>query len=66
VLYLTAGGGAYIYRFQNGDKSQVNPWERLRLDINLTRRFFLSSAFENFHGETMQFLRGFFDLGWRF
>jgi hypothetical protein len=40
VIYVTVGGGAYIYRMGNGGKSQSNPWERLRLDINLARRFF--------------------------
>jgi hypothetical protein len=66
VVYATVGGGAYIYRMGNGGNSQSNPWERLRLDLNLARRFFLSGTFENFHGDTMNFARGFFDLGWRF
>jgi hypothetical protein len=66
VVYATVGGGAYIYRMGNSGAAQFNPWERLRLDINLTRRFFLSGAFENFHGDTMQFVRGFADVGWRF
>lgn len=65
VLYATAGGGAYVYRLANGAKSQ-NPWERLRLDFNLARRFYLSTTIENFHGGAMQFRRGFADLGWRF
>ncbi|MDZ7344468.1 MAG: hypothetical protein ONA90_08125, partial [candidate division KSB1 bacterium] len=65
VAYATIGGGAYIYRTDNGGKTQYNPWERLRLDLNLTRRFFFSSTVENFHGETMNFMRGFFDVGWR-
>jgi hypothetical protein len=66
VVYATLGGGAYLYRMGSEGKTQSNPWERLRLDINLTRRFFLSSTFENFHGNTMNFVRGFVDLGWRF
>jgi hypothetical protein len=66
VLYLTLGGGAYIYRTQNANAAQVNPWERLRLDLTLTRRFFFSATGENFHGETMKFVRAFGDLGWRF
>ncbi|MCG3120717.1 MAG: hypothetical protein ALAOOOJD_03545 [bacterium] len=65
-VYATVGGGAYWYRMGNGGPSQNNPWERVRLDINLTRRFFLSGTFENFHGDTMNFGRGFADLGWRF
>jgi hypothetical protein len=66
VIYATLGGGAYIYRMGNGGQSQSNPWERLRLDANLTRRFFLSSTLENFHGNTMKLVRGFIDFGWRF
>jgi hypothetical protein len=66
VIYATLGGGAYIYRMGNGGPAQSNPWERLRLDANLTRRFFLSSTVENFHGDTMKFIRGFVDLGLRF
>jgi hypothetical protein len=66
LVYATVGGGAYLYRQGNGGPSQKNPWERVRLDINLTRRFFLSGTFENFHGDTMNFGRGFADLGWRF
>lgn len=66
VIYATLGGGAYIYRMGNGAPAQSNPWERMRLDVNLTRRFFLSSTVENFHGDTMKFVRGFIDLGWRF
>jgi hypothetical protein len=66
VVNATLGGGAYIYRTGSGGTKQSNPWERLRLDVNLTRRFFLSGTFENFHGDTMNFLRGFADLGWRF
>jgi hypothetical protein len=66
VIYATLGGGAYIYRMGNGAPAQSNPWERLRLDANLTRRFFMSSTVENFHGDTMKFVRGFVDLGWRF
>jgi len=66
MLYATIGGGAYLYRMGNGGQSQSNPWERLRLDVNLTRSFFLSSTVENFHGDTMKFVRGFVDLGWRF
>lgn len=66
VLYLTLGGGAYIYRMENARGAQVNPWERLRLDLNLTRRFFFSATCENFHGDTMNFVRAFGDLGWRF
>lgn len=65
-VYATVGGGAYWYRMGNGAPSQYNPWERLRLDLNLSRRFFLSGTFENFHGDTMNFGRGFVDLGWRF
>jgi hypothetical protein len=66
VIYATLGGGAYIYRMGNSAPAQSNPWERLRLDANLTRRFFLSSTVENFHGDTMKFARGFVDFGWRF
>jgi hypothetical protein len=66
VIYATVGGGAYLYRMGNGGQSQFNPWERLRLDANLTRKFFLSGTLENFHGDTMKFGRGFVDLGWRF
>jgi hypothetical protein len=66
IIYATVGGGAYLYRMENTGPSQHNPWERLRLDINLARRFFLSGTFENFHGNTMRFVRGFADLGWRF
>jgi hypothetical protein len=66
VIYATLGGGAYIYRMGNGAPAQSNPWERLRLDANLTRRFCLSSTIENFHGDTMKFARGFVDLGLRF
>jgi hypothetical protein len=66
VVYATLGGGAYVYRMGNSGPSQTNPWERLRLDFNLARRFYLSSTLENYHGETMRFLRGFADLGWRF
>ncbi len=66
VIYATLGGGVYIYRMGNGAPTQSNPWERFRLDVNLTRRFFLSSTIENFHGDTMKFVRGFVDLGWRF
>ena len=66
VIYATIGGGAYLYRMGTGGTSQYNPWERLRLDVNLTRRFFLSGTFENFHGDTMNFGRGFVDVGWRF
>ncbi len=66
VIYATLGGGAYIYRMGNGAPAQSNPWERLRLDATLTRRFFMSSTIENFHGDTMKFVRGFMDLGWRF
>jgi len=66
VIYATLGGGAYIYRMGNGAPAQSNPWERLRLDANLIRRFFLSSTVENFHGDTMKFIRGFVDLGLRF
>jgi hypothetical protein len=66
MIYATLGGGAYIYRMGNGAPAQSNPWERLRLDANLTRRFFMSSTIENFHGDTMKFVRGFVDFGWRF
>ena len=66
VIYATVGGGAYVYRMGNGGQAQFNPWERLRLDVNLTRKFFLSGTFENFHGDTMKFVRGFVDVGWRF
>lgn len=66
VVYATLGGGAYVYRVGNGMPSQTNPWERIRLDFNLARRFYLSSTFENYHGDTMRFVRGFADLGWRF
>ena len=66
VFYVTLGGGAYLYRMGNGGTSQYNPWERLRLDVNLNRRFFLSGTFENFHGDTMNLGRGFIDAGIRF
>ncbi|MDZ7359383.1 MAG: hypothetical protein ONB46_01475 [candidate division KSB1 bacterium] len=66
VFYVTIGGGAYLYQMGNDGQSQSNPWERLRLDVNLTRSFFLSSTVENFHGDTMKFVRGFVDLGLRF
>ena len=66
VVYATLGGGAYVYRVGNGISSQTNPWERIRLDFNLARRFYLSSTLENYHGDTMRFVRGFADLGWRF
>jgi hypothetical protein len=66
VVYATVGGGAYVYRNGNGGPSQTNPWERLRLDFNLARRFYLSSTLENYHGDSMRFVRGFADLGWRF
>lgn len=66
VIYLTAGAGAYIYRMENTGVTQKNPWERLRIDANLTHRFFLSATAENFHGDTMKFVRGFIELGWRF
>jgi hypothetical protein len=45
---------------------QSNLWERLRLDYNFTSRLFCSGTFENFHGDTMKFIRGFLDLGVRF
>lgn len=64
-VYATVGGGAYVYRMDNAS-AQVNPWERVRLDLNLMRRFFFSGTLENFHGDTMNFVRGFVDLGWRF
>lgn len=66
MLYLTLGAGTYIYRMENPASTQRNPWERLRLDANLNRQFFLSATVENFHGDTMKFARGFVDVGWRF
>lgn len=66
MLYLTLGAGRYIYRMENPASTQRNPWERLRLDANLNRQFFLSATIENFHGDTMNFARGFVDVGWRF
>lgn len=66
VIYATVGGGAYLYRTNKGTATQSNPWERLRLDVNVTRRFFLSGTLENFHGDTMKFGRGFVDAGVRF
>lgn len=66
MLYLTLGAGTYIYRMENPASTQRNPWERLRLDANLNRQFFLSATIENFHGDTMNFARGFVDVGWRF
>ncbi len=66
MLYFTLGAGTYIYRMENPATTQRNPWERLRLDANLNRQFFLSATIENFHGDTMNFARGFVDMGWRF
>lgn len=66
IVYATLGAGTYLYRNGNANTKQANPWERLRLDFNLSRRFYLSSTVENFHGDTMRFVRGFADLGWRF
>jgi len=63
IIYLTAGGGAFISNRQN--QTQRDPWERLRLDANLNHRIYLSLTAENFHGDTMKFVRGFVDLGWR-
>ncbi|MGH7496084.1 MAG: hypothetical protein ACREOO_27330 [bacterium] len=63
VVYARLGGGAYVYRMGNSGSSQTNPWERLRLVINLARRFHLSSTLESYHGQTMRFVRGFVDLG---
>lgn len=65
-VYATVGAGTYLYRMESAGVAQANPWERVRLDFNLARRFYLSSTVENFHGDTMRFARGFADLGWRF
>ena len=66
IVYATLGAGTYLYRNGAANTKQANPWERLRLDFNLSRQFYLSSTVENFHGDTMRFVRGFADLGWRF
>jgi len=66
LVYATVGTGAYVYRMEGKAKPKFNPWERLRLDINLTRSFFLSGTLENFHGDSMKYLRGFVEFGRRF
>lgn len=66
VIYVTAGGSAFLYQMQNQTSAQINPWERVRLEVNLMHRLSLGAIAENFHGDTMKFLRGFVDLGWRF
>jgi hypothetical protein len=58
------GAGAYIYQRQ--PMQQTNLWERLRLDFNLTNRVYCSGTFENFHGDSMKFIRAFIDMGVRF
>ncbi len=58
------GAGAYIYERES--MQQTNLWERLRLDINLTNRLYCSGTFENFHGDSMKFIRAFLDMGVRF
>ncbi|MDZ7266833.1 MAG: hypothetical protein ONB48_06385 [candidate division KSB1 bacterium] len=66
ILSVSLGGGVYAYRMTNPAATQNNPWERLRLDAHLNRAFFLSATVERFHGDTMRFVRGFGELGWRF
>jgi len=61
----SVGMGAYVYDSPALQK-QTNLWERLRVDVNLTHRWHFSSTFENFHGDSMNFIRAFLDLGLRF
>lgn len=65
-LHCSVSGGAYIYSFSQPKRRQTNPWERVRLDFNLTRQLYFSSTFENFHGDSMKFIRAFVDAGVRF
>ncbi len=66
MLYVSLGGGIYSYRMSNPASTQNNPWERLRLDAHFNRTLFLSATVERYHGDTMRFVRGFGELGWRF
>jgi hypothetical protein len=63
-LHGSIGAGAYIYDMPASNRT--NLWERLRLDFNFTSRLFCSGTFENFHGDSMKFIRAFFDMGVRF
>jgi len=65
-LQCGLSAGAYIYSFGQPARRQTNPWERLRLDVNLSRLLFFSGTVENYNGDTMKFFRGFVDLGVRF
>lgn len=64
-VHCSVSGGAYIYFFSQPKRRQTNPWERLRLDFNVTRQLYFSSTFENFHGDSMKFIRAFVDMGIR-
>lgn len=66
LLYVSLGGGIYSYRMSNPASTQNNPWERLRLDAHFNRTLFLSATVERYHGDTMRFVRGFGEVGWRF
>lgn len=66
MLYVSLGGGIYSYRMSSPASTQNNPWERLRLDAHFNRALFLSATVERYHGDTMRFVRGFGEVGWRF
>jgi hypothetical protein len=64
--YLSVGYGNYFYNFSSTNLKRTNQWARLEGEIQLIKRFYLSSQYEYDFGEDVDGHRVFAEIGYRF
>ena len=66
VNYVSVGYGNYFYNFSSTNLNRINQWVRLETQIQLIKRFYISSQYEYDFGEDVEGHRVFAEIGYRF